>query len=684
MKYRKQQKTMDRKLRYSITVLLLISLGIGTSLQAQNRIVTFTTENEVMLRWIDINAAEADGYYVYRSLSGEEWKRLTEQPLKRVTSEKEIERTAGYKTGLYLGLFSANEPRDLTERDYQQALSGGDASFLHLMLLTNPEFGSLMGQVYYDKEAQAGLKVRYRITALVDGTERDIVTSKAIQTGLQQSVPAVDGIEGIAGDQAATILWERNQETLDTGSVIGFNVYRSESPLGPFEQMNTLEIAPISINFTREDGKENRGEYIDKWLENGTSYYYHVRGLNLFGVESLPSPTVEVVPQNNTIPLPLSGLSLDYVGGHLVLTWSQPVESSLGVEVYRGVHREGEYEPVFTSLAGITGDEDSTNIWIDNDVLEGREYYYWGRIIGETGLKSPSSDTVSFFIEDHTPPAPPANVRGFGTSEGIEITWDANDEDDLLGYEIERASDREYQKEELITDSPVAETSWKDEIEKTSETTYGYVVYAVDESYNRSAPSRMVFAQMPDIVPPQTPIITRLGIAKEKITMEWTESPQSDLKSYAIYRKGGQGEFLRIGESKTARFIEAPEVDGKYLYAVSAIDSVGNESERSDPVSIQYVRDYRVAPPTSVVAEKKENHILVRWSNVKEAAGYVVHRRNPKTNRTLLLAELQAGETEFKDWYSDRREEHIYVVQSRDSEWRMSEEVKGQYLPEGE
>lgn len=377
------KRASNHKSRISfLAFFLLIVIGAGASLDAQTRVVTFTTESAVMLRWVDPDAASSAGYHVYRSTPAGEWSRLTDAPLTKVTEEKEIERIAGFKTDLYLGLLGATEPRSLTQADYTTALRGENASFLQLMLLTNPEFGTLMGQTFSDSSVEPGLQVQYRITSIANGTERDVIVSETMQAGVIQEVPTVEGVDGEAGNRSATITWQRDQNTLDDGSVVGYNVYRAESPLGPFEQMNTLEISPISVRTERtSEAEKNRGQYTDKWLTNGKLYYYHVRAVNIFGLESIPSPIVEVVPQDQETPFPPSNLAVSQSGNHVELAWSSNMEEQSGVEIYRSTKRNGEFRRMFSMPSLPNIEADSTPTWIDSDVLQGNEYFYFAVVL---------------------------------------------------------------------------------------------------------------------------------------------------------------------------------------------------------------------------------------------------------------------------------------------------------------
>ena len=79
---------------------------------------------------------------------------------------------------------------------------------------------------------------------------------------------------GLLGDDRLTISWTTESE-LD---VVGFNLYRSESPDGPFVKINDELIPPAEDPFV---GGEHT--YVDQDVENGTTYYYQLETVDRLG-----------------------------------------------------------------------------------------------------------------------------------------------------------------------------------------------------------------------------------------------------------------------------------------------------------------------------------------------------------------------------------------------------------------
>jgi fibronectin type 3 domain-containing protein len=96
----------------------------------------------------------------------------------------------------------------------------------------------------------------------------------------------------------------------------------------------------------------------------------------------------------------------------------------------------------------------------------------------------------SFGGADTTPPAPPQNLATFAGDGSVSLTWTANTEPDLAGYNVYRSS----QSPVPTSGSPlnggtlVTTASYFDPT-ATNGTTYHYVVTAVDTSGNASGPS---------------------------------------------------------------------------------------------------------------------------------------------------------------------------------------------------
>ncbi len=651
-------------------LILPLLLAGAEVMSGQTRLIHFTTGESVILRWIDPDPAGAEGYNLYRMEEGSAWEQLNGELITRVTRESKIEEIAGYKTDLYLGLIGVTSPRDLTESDYQAAFRSEDAQLLRILLLLHPEFGELMGELYRDNALDPGLRVRYRVERMSGGRGETFAESEMIQTGVADEIPSVSGLLGEGGDRSATVTWERDQADLDNGRVIAWNVYRADSPLGPFHQVNTMSLTPFDLTGDPDTESAERGSYVDKWIENGTPYYYQIRSVNPFGYESNPSETIMVVP-NGGEPVRPEGVAIEMSGDHLLVSWNVRPSGASGIEIFRREEQQEEFERLF--LAPPLEHDEETASWVDVDVEEGATYHYYLRTIGETLLRSESSDTLTRTIDDTTPPSAPTGVVAVGGPDGIDIVWKKNPESDVVGYEVERSSDAGYVNRTLLNGVMIEGTEWVDDVSTEIETTFGYVVYAIDQSFNRSKPSAMVYARMPDIVAPQQPIITRLEAHGDTVILAWTPSPDLDLRSWKIYRAVGEGSLdeLRSAPREAQSMSDLPPIPGRYRYAVAAVDSSGNLSTLSRESQIE-LRDEQALPgPTSFTLEEEESYLLLIWSAVPGAAGYTLVHRDPTSGRERILDELDAGITTYRDTREERRRPGIYIVRARDADWRL-------------
>lgn len=645
---------------------------------AQPVVITFRAADGIHLRWKGVRENSFGGYHVERKTTGGAWNRLTPTPLQRATTQQEIERIAGFKTDLYLTLFdAAKPPRDLTTADYDRVLTRQNNGLFEAICVVNSEFGKLLGEVYFDTSLPVGTDAEYRITAIVNGAEREIGISNPVgaEPGI---IPPVADLLGNAGDRNATLTWERDPASLQRGDVITWNIYRAENILGPFEQINTTALLPINVDSDQSPENQNQQTFSDEYLENGKTYFYHVRSVNAFGIESEPSVTVEITPGSAETPPPPLSLAVEEFAGSARVMWIPPSRGEIaGLRMYRIdlTAQEKEFRvasPVLSSTRFRAGE------WVDLSVIEGNQYRYFARSIGANGLESEASDTVSYHALDATPPAPPTGVVAVADTGSITIRWEPNREHDLLGYQIERSSDDARISRLLLNDSIIAATTIVDRLPRQSGTTYGYIVTAIDRSHNRSKPSAMIFARMPDLLPPTAPTIIGLEVNDGKATLRWMPNSERDIARYRIYRNNDEkGKPQRVGETSDSKFTELLAADGRYFYALSAVDSSGNEGAQSKPVAVTYRRKELPAPPRSVKVERGNNYLRIQWeAPATNVAGYVITRTALQTGEKRTVAQPKSSEREFKDWYVDGSAEYEYTVQSRDAEWRLSEGMK--------
>ena len=214
----------------------------------------------------------------------------------------------------------------------------------------------------------------------------DTGVSAAVHSGPADGQPPAPPF-GLTVEDPATggVLELRWEASADSG-VVGYDLYRSTSPDGPFDKITQT---PINDTF-----------YTDTGLTNGQEYFYRV-----VAVDALNNPSAPVegsgVPTDTTPPATPEGLAVTdpSTSDQLDLRWTPNTESDLaGYFIYRSEAPDSPYEKVAFVPAGSSSYRDG---WL----ALGYTYHYRISAVDTTGNESSPSATVS-----GAPSAPPAVV----------------------------------------------------------------------------------------------------------------------------------------------------------------------------------------------------------------------------------------------------------------------------------
>ena len=91
-----------------------------------------------------------------------------------------------------------------------------------------------------------------------------------------------------------------------------------------------------------------------------------------------------------------------------------------------------------------------------------------------------------------------------------------------------------------------------------------------------------------DEFPPATPQHITAFVLEGKVRIFWNENKEADLKGYFLYSGTDANRLKKSSSSITInRYVDESVVPGQtYYYQLSAVDQVGNEGSRSEPVSV--------------------------------------------------------------------------------------------------
>lgn len=653
-------------MKRAIIIFTLISLFFQTKAQISSCLYE-SDGNKVKLRWRGVHTPAIEGYNVYRKQGEGEWQKLNSNPLKPVWNYVDLKTILGYKTAAYLQLFGASDEKkqSINRVSWDSTFNKkGAEAFIGAMSLINPEYAMALGETFEDEPSDKSKSYFYKVTLLEAGNkETDLAKSEAILPSTRTRVPSTSEVFAVSGNASVKLEWKKEKELLKKGTIVTYKIYRSFELLGPFEPVNYFGLLSATVSTGNSTEAEIKESYTVDFLENGETYYFKIKAVNAFGTESQNSETVSAIPLDPQLNEAPGSVQISKSGKMVKLVWKD-IKS---IAVFRSEINKKSFKQIYPANGVVLP---PINKWYDNMVTEGREYWYILKTLDKNGNFSPPGDTLHIFVPDNTAPGKPANVKAVAKKGLIIVTWDANTEADLLGYEVERASDKRLVTRFMLTKSPIVKNSYNDSLQFMSQTTFGYVVYAIDKSYNRSLPSKMVTARMPDYDPPARPLIIGLSENDSGVQIKWQAPPDEDVSNYRIYRKiQNTAVWDKRGETINLKFTDVAGI-GLFDYAVTAVDSSKNESEKSFVQTINVKADKSLLIPVYGKASIENGTITLNWEKAPNATpqGWVITRVIGDKN--LDIATLDKETLSYCDPYPEPGKIK-YEVRARNAEWQM-------------
>ena len=186
------------------------------------------------------------------------------------------------------------------------------------------------------------------------------------------------------------------------------------------------------------------------------------------------------------------------------------------------------------------------------------------------------------------PPATPTGLTATPGTGKVTLNWNDNNEGDLYGYDIYRAttSGGQINRLNLVRNKTSAYT----DTNVGGTITYYYIVTAVDTNFNVSGDSVEVSATVPaDSIPPAAPSGLSAISGDLIVSLAWNRNTEPDVNGYNIYRStvsGGPYTMQNWAILTGTNFTDTAVInDTTYYYVVTAVDTSLNESVNSGQVS---------------------------------------------------------------------------------------------------
>ncbi len=176
---------------------------------------------------------------------------------------------------------------------------------------------------------------------------------------------------------------------------------------------------------------------------------------------------------------------------------------------------------------------------------------------------------------------------------------------------------------------------------------YKYKVTAVDYYGFESVPSDEIQATIGDVVPPNAPQNLVAVASDSNVILNWDANTEQDLAGYAVYRQNG-ADWIRLnGDAliSTNNYTDTGLANGTYIYRVTAIDMVNNESLPSNEAqAVVYIAPPQ--PPINLsISLLQDGSLNAMWSYSGQLpSGYNLYRSTisggpyVKVNDNLIIA----------------------------------------------
>lgn len=388
----------------------------------------------------------------------------------------------------------------------------------------------------------------------------------------------------------------------------------------------------------------------DKQITRSGTYQYRIRSGK--GEVLALSDTVRARSGQTTEELPDS-FQLSVYEEEVRMWWHPDPKKYYGVNIYRKTSGDSNWIRINQQpfIATRVLQEDGNMLYPDDFYQDEPDIFneiisYQIKPLDYFGKEFTSSEIQEVLLIDTIPPKPPSFFRTSVNQYQVNLSWENPLDGERHRLHVNRARNNTEDFELLAKLSPHA-TSYRDTVPGGG--FFYYTIASVDKAGNE-AHSTLSFADIPDIVPPESPEHISIASDTGMIRLSWSAVQAEDLLGYRIYRTiNGNDEstyvLLNAMPQQDTFFIDhLPLIaSNPFYYKVVALDSSYNMSDYSLIVSATLPDVTPPAKPFIKQAEQEGSEVKIAWiANAEEdLAGYhlyrkVEHEDITKVNRKIL------------------------------------------------
>lgn len=358
-------------------------------------------------------------------------------------------------------------------------------------------------------------------------------------------------------------------------------------------------------------------------------------------VKSNRKTTIPTLVMDRTAPEAPVGLQAVPGDAKVTLAWNESLEGDLQTYTLYMKGNDG------SAPARIASTQEKTT-FIKTDLENGVKYTFYVTaqdMFGNESVFSAPVEATPLREADATPPPIPIGVKAVAGNKKVDLSWDGSiyaNETDFAGFKVYVFKDG--------AEPYVEQSSYNHHIVLNLEddTTYAFKVTAYDTSGNESAPSEAVEATTPagpDETPPAVPTDLKAVDVNGDIILSWSAVSDQDLSHYQLYISDSDGVTWQpaISVGKATNYTVTTLASGKtYVFALTSVDLVNNESPKSETASVSYAS---FVVPERLKVQPGVGKALLTWDPIvnERLAGYRVYVSSD--NGVNWSSPLDAGTT---------------------------------------
>ncbi|MFN8438008.1 MAG: hypothetical protein U0V72_10225 [Cytophagales bacterium] len=374
------------------------------------------------------------------------------------------------------------------------------------------------------------------------------------------------------------------------------------------------------------------------------------------------------------------------------IDWKQENLRFWAVNVYKRHSKDSAFvwvggAPTMANLQEKNKPEAFKHIATDDKVKEGGLYFYKLAPVDFFGVEGQMSAVFPVFVKDNSAPQKPVLRKDTLKNQHIRLYWSIPKDADLKGFHVYKSiGNNENFIKVTKTAIPKSEPFFSEKLAQAND--YYYFVTSVDTADNES-PSNTIIANIEDITPPAVPSHLKAKSDSGKIMLSWKSNTETDLWGYKIYRglKGQSLEQFVLLTNSPIKNNAYTDVINKastntFIYALTAVDSSYNQSEKSDSVRVTLLDLVPpVAPYIKDVVMQADGYLKMVWLAPSEydLQGFDVYLKNKETptyeklNEKYLAASVREFSFKLPPSYSTDCELRIKSIDIHKNESEFSE-----------